>query len=285
MKSFVKSHPVLAYYILVFTISWGGTLLLIGGPGSIPGTYEQASRLFTPALFIMFAGPFLSGIILNFLYGGKAGLRELWSRLTHWRVGTRWYVVAGLTGPLLATTVLFGLAIFSRDYLPAIITADNKLFTVLFGLGWGLLGGGLLEETGWTGFVIPQLRKRHSIFSTGLIVGYLWGLWHFLIAFWSINYLGKDSPWVLFVAGFLAFYLLALPAYRILLVLVYDQTKSLLIIMLMHALFSAASIIFQPLTPGMVPLVWNIGMGAVLWIIIAVIVTKKRGLLTRNLDS
>lgn len=114
MMSFVKRHPVLAYYILVFTISWGGILLLIGGPGSIPGTYEQASRLFTPALFIMFAGPFLSGIILNFLYGGKAGLRELWSRLAHWRVGVRWYFVALLTGPLLATAVLFGLAVFSQ---------------------------------------------------------------------------------------------------------------------------------------------------------------------------
>lgn len=38
VKTFIKRHPVLSYYVLTFTISWGGVLLLVGGPGSIPGT-------------------------------------------------------------------------------------------------------------------------------------------------------------------------------------------------------------------------------------------------------
>ena len=79
MKNLIKRYPVVAYYLLVFVISWGGILILIGGPGNIPGTNEQAGKLFVPALLIMFAGPFLSGILMNFLIDGKAGLSMLLS--------------------------------------------------------------------------------------------------------------------------------------------------------------------------------------------------------------
>ena len=32
---------------------------------------------------------------------GRAGLRDLLTRMTRWRVGARWYAVALLTAPLL----------------------------------------------------------------------------------------------------------------------------------------------------------------------------------------
>ena len=42
IKAFITNHPVLTYYALVFAISWGGILLIVGGPGGIPGT-QRAS--------------------------------------------------------------------------------------------------------------------------------------------------------------------------------------------------------------------------------------------------
>ena len=43
IRAFLKRHPVLAYYALVFTISWGGILFTVGvGPGGLPTTKEQA---------------------------------------------------------------------------------------------------------------------------------------------------------------------------------------------------------------------------------------------------
>ena len=41
------------------------------------------------------------------------------------------------------------------------------------------------EEIGWTGFAIPELRKRFNILSTGLLLGALWGAWHFLPVFFG----------------------------------------------------------------------------------------------------
>jgi membrane protease YdiL (CAAX protease family) len=225
----------------------------------------------------MFAGPFVSGIFMNLLIDGREGLRNLLSRLLHWRVGVRWYVVAVFTAPLLVAAVLFGLSLFNQDFLPGVLTTNDLPGLIIFGVSWGLIGGGLLEETGWTGFMVPQLRKRYSILSTGLIVGILWGVWHFMIAFWASDYLRGSDSWTLFVAGFLAFYMLALLAYRILLVLVYDLTKSLLIIMLMHAFLSASTLIFQPSETGIISFIWNLILGIVLCILVFIIyVTQHR---------
>lgn len=276
MKDFIKRYPVSSYYLLVFTISWGGILILIGGPNHIPGAKEQAEKLFIPALLIMFAGPFVSGILMNFLMDGKEGLRKLLSRFLLLRMKARWYAIALLTGPVLVIMVLFGLSLFNQEFLPGIITAKDKIRLIIFGIAWGLIGGGLLEETGWTGFGVPQMRKKYSIFHTGLIVGILWGVWHFMIAFWASNYLAGTDSWMMFVAGFIAFYLLALPAYRVLLVLVYDRTGSLSIVMFMHAALSASTLIFQPLSTGEISFVWNLVFGIILWIIIAAITITKR---------
>jgi membrane protease YdiL (CAAX protease family) len=281
--AFIKRHLVLTYYILVFVISWGGILILIGGPGNIPGTKEQAEKLFIPALLVMFSGPFVSGILMNFFVDGKEGLRNLLLRLLQWRVKARWYAVAVLTGPLLVAAVLFTLSIFDKAFLPGIVTTNDKIGSLIFGIGWGLVGGGLLEETGWTGFAVPKLRRRYSILSTGLVVGILWGIWHFMIAFWASNYLGGVDSWIMFVAGFLAFYLLALPAYRVLLVWVFDRTgENLPMIMLMHAFLSASTLIFQPSAAGAIAFIWNFVLGIVLWIVVAIVAVKNRGQLSRQ---
>jgi membrane protease YdiL (CAAX protease family) len=276
MKNFIKRNPVTTYYLLVFIISWGGILLLIGGPDHIPGTKEQTEKLFVPALLIMFAGPFISGILMNFLIDGKEGLRKLLSGYLRWRIDGRWYAIAVFTGPILVVTILFGLSLFNQQFLPGIITTNDKTGSIIFGVAWGLIGGGLFEETGWTGFAVPRLRKRYSILSTGLIVGVLWGIWHFMIAFWASNYLTDGNSWTMFVAGFITFYLLALPAYRILLVFVYDRTKSLPVIMLMHAFLSASTLIFQPASSGNITFVWNLVLGIILWIIVAMIAITNR---------
>jgi uncharacterized protein len=282
MKNFIKLHPVLSYYLSVFTISWGGILTLIGGPENIPGTNEQAEKLFVPALLIMFAGPFISGILMNFLVDGKEGLHNLFLRFLSWRAQGIWYAIAILTGPVIVAAVLFGLSIFNQDFLPGIITVEDKIGLIIFGVSWGIIGGGLLEETGWTGFAVPKLRMKYSILSTGIIIGILWGIWHFMIAFWATDYLTGTVSRLMFVAGFIAFYLLALPAYRVLLVLVYDRTESLPIIMLMHAFLSASTLIFQPSSTGEIGFIWNLVLGLTFWIIVAVISTKNKPLLQQK---
>jgi len=86
----------------------------------------------------------------------------------------------------------------------------------------------------------------------------------------------------MFVGGFLAFYLVALPAYRVLLVWVYDHTGSLPVVMLMHASLSASTLILQPLATGMISLIWNFVLATVLWAVVAAVAVANGGKLSRQ---
>jgi CAAX protease family protein len=153
IHTFIKRHPALTYFALTFTISWGG-IVIVAGPGGMPGTPEQFARLFPFAIMAMLAGPIVSGILLTGLVSGRPGFREFLSRLLRWRVGMRWYAVALLATPLLVTAVLFALSLTSPVFLPAIVTTDDKVSLVLTGIAVGLAGG-FMEELGWTGSPSP----------------------------------------------------------------------------------------------------------------------------------
>jgi membrane protease YdiL (CAAX protease family) len=285
IKAFIKRHPLLSYYALVFAISWGGILLVVGlGPGGIPATKEQVGALMPFMLLALFAGPSVAGLVMTGLVYGREGFRHLLTRMTRWRVGARWYALALLTAPLLVTATLLALSLSSPEFLPSIFTSDDKVRLLLFGIGWGLVGGGLLEELGWTGFAVPTLlRQRHGVLATGLFVGVLWGLWHFLITFWASG----TSSGALSLAGFLPavlFYVGSLSAYRVLMVWVYDRTgESMFVAMLMHASFSASMLIQQPLGLALVPgLAWNLVLAAALWVVVGAVALTQGGHLSRQ---
>jgi membrane protease YdiL (CAAX protease family) len=40
-------------------------------------------------------------------------------------------------------------------------------------------GGGLNEEPGWRGLVVPRMQQRFSPLIAGLIIGVIWSVWHF----------------------------------------------------------------------------------------------------------
>lgn len=53
-----------------------------------------------------------------------------------------------------------------------------------------MLTFGVGEESGWRGFLLPELHKRYSLFTSALLVAVIWMAWH-LPAFWfNESYLG-----------------------------------------------------------------------------------------------
>src|ERR1043166_5426311 len=120
---FIKRHPLLAFYVLAFVISWGGILLvIIGGRSAVPATQEQFDRLIPFAIPFMLFGPGIAGIVMTGLADGKAGYRQLIARFLRWQVGAGWYAVALLTAPLVFTAVALALSLSSPDYLPGILS-------------------------------------------------------------------------------------------------------------------------------------------------------------------
>jgi membrane protease YdiL (CAAX protease family) len=191
----VRRHPLGAFYLLTFLISWGYWV-----PDAIGGGH--ASHF--PGLL----GPMLAAIVVTGLTRGRAGLRDLASRMFRWRVGLRWYLAAAL--PLVAALVTAGVlaaagaafpgwSAFGRmPGLPAIGPVGVALLTLVIN-GFG-------EERGWRGFALPSFRRRHRRLQASVLVAMPWILWHLPTFFLDTGYRGALDPRVLpgFVLGIFA---------------------------------------------------------------------------------
>ena len=273
--SVFKRHLVPIYFAMTFIISWGGILLVIGGPGNILRPTEQFDTLLPLAIMALLAGPSLSGMLLTFLFNGGQGLREIKSRLIRWRVGIGWYAVALLAAPLLMMTIYLILSLLSPELLPGVFTAENMLSHLLVGLVTGLMAG-FFEELGWTGFATPRLRQRYSILGTGLIVGLPWAVWHILPALW-LGFASGTISGTLSTVSYLMDPFLFLVASRVLMVWVYDRTGgSLLLAMLMHMSLTSGARILTPMGIVGVPLMlFGVIWAALVWGVVAIIVLAK----------
>lgn len=266
MKTYIKKHANALYFLLTFLISWGCMNQLIK-PYSFPLTAEQSASV-GPFLYVgMLVGPSIAGLLLLGLTDGKAGYRELFSRLTKWRVSLRWYSIAALGAPLLGALILSTLSLVSPEFTPAIFTSGDKTGLIMMGLGVGLMVG-FFEELGWTGFVVPKLRQQYSIHMTGLIVGLLWGAWHFP-PFWETNSFSGLFPFALMLARLFAW----LPPFRILMVWAHEKTGSLFLTILMHGSLVFTTLVMPSMTlTGVNLLVWLIAWGAALWLLVKVLI-------------
>lgn len=226
----VRRHPLASYFVLVYALTWGGVLgiaRLLTTSGAAPSPAEVG----LVALPMLFA-PGLAALALTALAEGRPGVRSLWARLSHWRVGPRAYALAICVMPLLVLAILHALsALVSPVYAPTL---------ALMGLA-GLLAG-YLEEIGWTGYATPRLLARWSPLRAGLLLGALWGLWHALAdhairgatlgAFWPVAF---------------GLFVLPLVAWRVMMTMAYARWRSGVVAQLMHFAYTGSLGAFIPL--------------------------------------
>ena len=236
----IRRHPVLTYFALVFLISWGGGFLILG-PEGLPLRAEEFASLGLLLYLAILAGPAVAGILMTGLVDGRTGLSDLLTRLRRWQVGWRWYAIALVPGLVaIAATALLWLV--SPAFRPALLDASDMTGVLMGALIPAILVG-VFEEIGWTGFAAPRLRSRHSILSTGLTVGVVWGAWHFPL-FWERHSFSATLPLAILLARLFSW----LPPFRVLLVWIHERTRSLPVVMVMHAFVSFISIVLAPVT-------------------------------------
>ena len=273
---------MLTYVTLVFALTLGpwGLALITASPGAFPGTGDELRPLADPDPVMVLAwlvgtlSPALAGILVIALAYGRVGLRDLRSQLFRWRVGVRWYAVALLTVPLLMTAILGALSLTSKAFLPTITAEDTAKLLV------GYLVPGLVisffEEIGWTGFATHELRKRHGLLATGLILGLPWGVMHLP---WYAETASGALPPALEVAVIFFYFV----PYRMLMVWVYDHTQSVLLAMLMHLpLIVFLFNLLDPALAGVPELIFNLVFGATLWVFVAAVAAANRRKLSRG---
>lgn len=286
IKSFIKRHQVLTYYVLTFAISWGAIFTALGSNG-IPATREQFNLVLPVAIMAMLIGPSAASILLTGIIDGRAGFGELRARLLKRQDSGWWYAVAFLAAPL---TIAASLAVFSfvsPGFPPSLFATNDRTAILLMGITSGVIVG-ICEELGWTGFALPRLRRRYSVFTTGLIMGVLWGAWH--IASHAVMasgiYSAPLTPVMYIITRGLALMLGPLLAFRVLMVWVYDHTGSLLVVMLMHFSYTAFTIILEPFAISGIPvLIFDIVSTVILWIVVAAVVMMNGWRLERKVND
>lgn len=279
-RAFIQRHAVLVFYVLVLALGLGPTLILVG-PGAFLGTTtllgtdaEQTSPadldpLMYVAMLVGNSGYTLVAILVIVLAFGRAGLRDLGSRVVRWRVGARWYAVALLTAPVLETAILGALSLTSNAFIPGILTADDKVSLLVAGLVAGLVAA-FFEEIAWTGFATHELSKRHGLLATGLLVGLFWCVLHVSL------FAGGASGAVPRALSLASVFFVMLP-YRVLMVWVYRHTGSVLLAMLMHLPISVLPfLVGSAAMVGVPDLVFNLVFGATLWVLVATVAAADR---------
>ena len=260
---FLKQHSLVIGILLMFVFTWP---IDLANSGVLP-----------------FRVPFLVYIFLGYGFGaasllmtgltlGKEGVMTLLKRFLIWRVGWKWYLVAFLLYPvIMGSAALLNTAWsqtpidFSGVFAHKIFgpSANLLVFILPFFLFDALANG---EEIGWRGYVLPRLQVKHSALVSSLIVGVIWGMWHFP----KFLAPGNNSSFALFMVKVMAD--------AVLYTWLFNNTKgSLLLTTLFHASGNTAGV-FLPIANTVTGS--NMGalvLQAVLQVIVAVAVIGVAG--------
>jgi hypothetical protein len=111
----------------------------------------------------------------------------------------------------------------------------------------------------------------------------MWAAWHVPVTFLSTLSPSGAVSWFLFLSP-LFFYAAVLPAFRVLMVWVYDRSGArLLVAMLMHTSLSASTfVILLPPATGVALIAYYLVLVAVLWVVIGAIALANGGHLSRQ---
>jgi membrane protease YdiL (CAAX protease family) len=167
---------VVTFCVLTLALTWVA-IIPIAASGETVGQGEGWWPTHMPALLV----PMLVALVVTAWRRGRHGLMDLFRRMIHWRVGVRWWLAAfGLPlGFIGAGLIAFRIA---EGGWPAV--ADFGKMTGLPAMGvlstWALITliNGFGEETGWRGFLLPELQRRLTPLKATLVLIPVWALWH-----------------------------------------------------------------------------------------------------------
>jgi membrane protease YdiL (CAAX protease family) len=231
LSQLVRRHPLTAFLILTYGLSWTLWIPLAIFRDAASGPYGPIALLLGSNI------PSAVAIVLTAVGLGKSATRKLLGRLLIWRVGWQWYLV--LLAPTALVIGTIGVVAITRGGPTAALAVPllSAIITIAF---MTFPGSALGEEIGWRGYALPRLQFRRTALTASLVVGSLHGLWH--LPLWLNG--NVDHPLSVYPA-----FLIQVLALAVIYTWLYNSSRgSLLLIVLFHTATNA------PLTLVLLPL-------------------------------
>lgn len=212
-------RSLFSYLAITFGLSWGIVSLLILFPDKIASVFGELSAS-NPLFMLVVYTPAIAAFTLVIRQAGLPGLRRYLSRLLLWRVHWSWCVFLVVGIPVL----FYGGAALKGNLFTAPFPFSNWQGAVS-ALAFMLVLGPI-EEFGWRGFALPLLQRRYKPIWAGMILGAIWGAWHFPAFFLDGT---SHSSWSFlpFFIGSVAIGVIVTPLYN-------SSGGSILLPMLLH---------------------------------------------------
>jgi membrane protease YdiL (CAAX protease family) len=169
------SLGALAIFVaLAYALSWAWMT-----PFSLAGDVVEKGAGW-PTHFVALFGPMAAALVVSAWVSGRAGPSKLVMGMVKWRIPLRWWIAT--VSPVLFMAAALVVAAASGG-LPAWDDLDR--FSGLPMLGVVpvtalVIVGALGEESGWRGFALPLLQRRHGALAAALLVTPIWAAWHLL---------------------------------------------------------------------------------------------------------
>lgn len=217
----IRRFPLLSYFVLAYLLTWAIEVPMALG---IRGVIDFHLPLWVEAIAAF--GPFAAAVIVLGVTEGPEGVSRLLASLCRWRVPPLWFLVT-VVPPFLVMIAALAITgetgkLFSGQLCRDLVDA-GKMMELIF---ISSLIRGVGEEPGWRGYALPMLRERHGPLVATLLLWPVWALWHLP------SFLARPEFAVGAAIGF-TFGILAATAWTTLL---YDKTRSVLMIAIWHAL-------------------------------------------------
>jgi uncharacterized protein len=222
----VLKRPLLTYIGLAYLWTWVTILpLLLQKRGvvelGLPDAWEAVGAF----------GPFLAAYFVIWRTEGTGGLTAFWRGLANWRQGSRAWALA-LLSPVAFLVLAAVLVAVQTDSLPSLqALATGRLGSAGAVMDLILVAAilqGLGEEPGWRGYLLPKLLGRFRSLPATVLLFPVWWLWH-LPFFLCRPEFGLPQ--------FLGFGLGILSA-SIWLTFLWEQTRSILVVAVWHAVLN-----------------------------------------------
>lgn len=167
----ITTRNIIPFMLLTFGISWGCTLLLMSPPQGMPAILMEQG-VTNPLYIIAVWSPALVAPALIIWRVGFSGLRRYFSRLFDVGVSWRWWAFVLLALPAVK---ILGAILNGTPVAGWLVTQP---FGQVLGITIFMLFLGPVEEFGWRGFLLPLMQRIMTPALAGLIIGFLWAVWH-----------------------------------------------------------------------------------------------------------